>query len=103
MYPAARIAILLMVIFGLLLLGAAVVAGLVAFGVVKSTEQIDAQNKTDLSREVFYGAAAVYALLTGLAILMFCDMVRAVINTAANTGEMLRMMREEGRMPLARR
>jgi hypothetical protein len=98
MYPAARFLIFVLILVGLLLLCGAAVSGLMAAGVIEPSKAlVDVQHRNNITRELGFTVLAVWCLITGLGVLVACDMVRAVVNTAVNTREMLEIMRQNGR------
>jgi hypothetical protein len=96
MYPAARMAVVLIWIVALLMLAGAVFSILAGFDVVKPLEQMHDFVPQGTTERTFFLVVGVNGVILSLFLLVWCDMVRAVVNTAVNTREMLRMMREGG-------
>jgi hypothetical protein len=105
MYPAARFAVILLWLVALLLLAGAVYAGLIAFDVVKLDTvppELQQQMPQNLAHQSFFTLIAINSVIAAVFILIWCDMVRAVVDTAVNTKELIRLMREERKAALRR-
>jgi hypothetical protein len=105
MYPAARFAVIVLWLVALLLLAGAVYASLVSLEVIKPEAippEIQNQIPEKIEAKAFFSLIAINFLIAGLFILIWCDMVRAVVNTAINTKELIRLMREERKAALRR-